>query len=188
MTSKAGPQEMGGMGRHSTVGSSQWGMAYLALLIVVAGIGIGLAAVGTLWQNTGQREKERELLFVGEQFRKAIRQYYEGSPGIKRYPMRLEDLLQDSRYPGIRRHLRQIYADPLMSRAQWGLVRAPDGGVMGVYSLADGAPIKQGSFKAGQANFEGKTGYAGWQFVYVPVGTQVVVVSGSTGLRQAKAR
>lgn len=164
---------MAGMERHSVVGKGQRGIAYLAMLLVVAGIGIGLASVGTVWQTASQRDRERELLFVGEEFRKAIQQYYEGSPGSKRYPNSLEDLLQDQRYPGVRRYIRQIYRDPMTGQAKWGLVRAPEGGIMGVYSLAVGTPAKQANFKASQAFFEGKSAYADWQFVYVPIGVQI---------------
>ena len=65
----------------------QLGLAYLALLIVVAAMGATLAATGTVWHQVQQREKERELLFVGERYRRAIQQYYESSFGEKKYPL-----------------------------------------------------------------------------------------------------
>jgi len=163
---------MGKMGRLTAVGRSQRGMAYLALLIAVAVMGVGLAATASLWHEARQREKERELLFVGEQFRRAIQQYYENSLGIKKYPMALEELLQDWRYPGTRRYLRQMYRDPLTNDAKWGLVMAPQGGIMGVYSLGKGVPIKQAGFEAILAALEGKQSYAEWGFIYIPASPQ----------------
>lgn len=144
------------------------GVAYLALLIVVAAMGAALAATGSLWHEVRQREKERELLFVGMQFRHAIRQYYESPAGQKKYPPTLEALLLDERTPAIRRYLRRPYRDPLTGSPEWGLVAAPQGGIMGVYSLAEGTPVKQANFPAELEWEEGKQSYAQWQFVYVP--------------------
>lgn len=152
-------------------GKRQQGFLFLALLIVIATMGVGLAAVGSLWHEAQKRAKERELLFVGTQYRRAIQQYYETSPGGKKYPPTLEALLLDERTPSIRRHLRRPYRDPLTNGAAWGLVNAPQGGIMGIYSLSDGKPVKQANFPA-QLNWEGgKTTYADWQFVYVPAAT-----------------
>ncbi|MCE9569957.1 MAG: type II secretion system protein [Rhodocyclales bacterium] len=150
-------------------GKREHGVAYLALLIGVAIVGVGVAAVGVVWSEVSQREKERELLFVGEQFRKGIQQYYESGVAEKKYPPTLEALLQDSRFPGIRRHLRQVYRDPMSGTTQWGLVRAPDGGVMGVYSLrTDVLAKKQTNFPPQLAGLEGKTKTSEWEFAYTP--------------------
>jgi hypothetical protein len=67
--------------------------------------------------------------------------YFQRSPGTaKRYPARLGDLLEDRRFLSRQRYLRRIYVDPMTGKAEWGLVQAPQGGVMGVYSLAEGKP------------------------------------------------
>lgn len=147
----------------------QRGFAYLGVLFAVALLGASLAAAGTLWQLEQRRERERELLFVGHQFRLAIARYYRETPGpIKAYPRRLEDLLRDTRYPNTVRHLRRIYRDPVTGDAQWGLVRAADGGISGVYSLSDAMPIKVAKFLVRDRGFEGKTRYSDWRFVHVP--------------------
>ena len=57
------------------------GFTYLALLIAVAITAGALAAAGGLYSHVSQREKERELLFIGEQFRQAIALYYWRTPG-----------------------------------------------------------------------------------------------------------
>lgn len=71
-----------------------------------------------------QREKEAALLEIGAQFREAMRSCYESALGtVKRHPVRLEDLLLDQRFEGIKRHLRRIYVAPLPRKADRGLSR-----------------------------------------------------------------
>ena len=145
------------------------GFTYLAVLLLIAISTAALAATGVVWHQAGQREKERELLFVGDQFRQAIRLYYESTPGgVKRYPTRLEDLLADPRQPTLQRYLRKIYRDPLTKENNWGIVRSPEGGIMGVYSLSEEAPLKIGNFRQVDQAFENKSKYAEWQFIYNP--------------------
>lgn len=147
----------------------QSGFTYLGVLFLVALMGLGMASFGTVASMQRKREKESELLFVGHQFRRAIELYYEGSPGgAKRYPPNLEALLQDPRTPGIRRHLRRIWRDPVSGKPQWGLVEAPGGGVMGVFSLSGEQPVKRASFDEADVDFEGKAAYSDWKFVYTP--------------------
>lgn len=149
-------------------GRAQRGFTYLALLLAVAVLGIGLAAVGELWSSVVQREKEAELLFAGGEFRRAIRSYYATSPGAQRYPQRLEELLEDKRFPFVRRHLRRLYRDPMTGKREWGLVQAPEGGIMGVHSLSQASALKTANFAAADRDLEGKARYAEWQFVYRP--------------------
>ena len=149
--------------------NSQRGFTYIGLLIIVMIMGAGLAAIGTFYSHAAQREKERELLFVGNQFRQAIESYYRRSPGTSVFPKSLDDLVEDKRFPMPQHHLRRIYRDPMTAGAQWGLVEAPGGaGIMGVRSLSEAPPIKTGNFDAADAAFEGAARYADWQFVYVP--------------------
>lgn len=149
--------------------SAQRGFTYLGLLFLIAVMGLALAATGTVASIDRQREKEKDLLFVGGQFRQAISRYYERSPGgLKQYPPNLEALLQDSRYPGTRRYLRKVYADPMTGKADWGLVEGPGGTLMGVYSLSNTKPLKVGNFNEVDHAFEGKPSYAEWKFVYIP--------------------
>ena len=147
------------------------GFTYLGLLVIVMIMGAALAATGTFFSHAAQREKERELLFVGDHFRQAIESYYRRSPGASAYPKTLDDLVEDKRFPMPQHHLRRIYRDPVTGSAQWALVEAPGGaGIMGVHSLSGEAPIKSGNFDARDAAFEGAAKYADWQFLYVPPG------------------
>ncbi len=147
----------------------QEGFTYLGLLAFVAIMGVGLLAVGEVWQTAQRREKERELLFIGDQFRRAIGQYYEHpAGGASRYPATLEDLLKDPRYPSTQRYLRKIYRDPIAGSTEWGVIRKPDGGIYGVYSLSEVEPLKHANFSLADKDFEGKAKYADWIFAYVP--------------------
>ena len=144
------------------------GFTYIGLLAAIVIMGIGLAAVGPVSSTLQFREKERELLFVGDQFRRAIASYYEKTPGgLKQYPKKLEELLRDNRYPNVQRHLRKIYIDPLTGKAQWGLVELPGIGITGVYSLSDLPPIKTANFPERYKAFQSAKKYSDWKFVYV---------------------
>lgn len=149
---------------------SQRGFTYVATLFAVAVIGVGLAAKGLQWHAAKQRDKETELLFVGEEFRKAIALYYYRTPGaVQEYPRSLEDLIEDNRYPGVQRYLRRIYRDPMTSKREWGLILTPNGRVMGVHSLSKDKPLKTAKFAPQHKAFAEKTSYLDWQFVFVPV-------------------
>lgn len=148
-----------------SAGRAQGGFVYVALLAVVAATGGLLAAFGEIASHAAQREKERELLFVGQQFRQAIASYYAKE---QRYPASLEDLLQDRRHPMPVRYLRRIYRDPVTGTTDWALVDAPGGGIMGVASRSKEKPVKSGNFALRDAAFENAASYAEWQFVHVP--------------------
>ena len=144
------------------------GFTYIGLLIGIALMSIALAGTGLVWHTETRREKERELLFVGDQFRRAIGSYYERSPGAKQFPKVLEDLLLDRRYPNTQRYLRRLYADPISGKAEWGLLRGPEGGIVGVHSLSAAEPLKIGGFPLKYEEFEGVEGYNEWRFKYLP--------------------
>jgi len=144
----------------------QHGFAYLTVLFIVAIMSGGLAVIGQVWQTSAVREREAELLHVGNEYRKAIERYYLAGPG--QYPRNLADLIKDPRQAGTVRHLRRIYPDPITGNPEWGLVKAPDGGIAGVYSLSDDSPLKIAGFSLRDAALEGKTKYSDWQFGYSP--------------------
>jgi len=139
----------------------------LGLLFVVALMGMAYAAAALLVQTTLKREREAELLFVGAEYRRAISAYFAASPpAARQFPRALEDLLRDPRYPDTRRHLRKLYADPLTRSLDWGLVKAPDGGITGVYSRSSHAPLKRANFPVGARSFAGATRYSEWLFAH----------------------
>lgn len=145
------------------------GFTYFGLLAIIAVMGVTLAGAGEVWHAAQRREKEQELLFIGNQFRQALKGYYENTPGNeRRYPSNLEDLLKDPRYPSTQRYLRRIYRDPVTGDARWGVLKGPDGEIYGVYSLSLEEPLKKANFSLADKNFEGKSKYADWVFMHVP--------------------
>lgn len=151
------------------------GYIYIWMLFAVMLAGVMLSAAGLVWQTEIKREKEQELLFIGDQFRQAIESYYSASQtavdGGSHYPETLEKLLKDERFPGIKRHLRKIYVDPLTNSRDWGLVKLEDGEIIGVYSLSTGTPIKRAHFPVEYAEFENTASYQDWKFVLTAAGS-----------------
>lgn len=141
-------------------------MAVLLALFLLA-----VSLQGIMWVHSTQarRERERELLMVGSEIRKAIGSYVESSSGTQRtWPPTLEALLDDRRSVVLRRHLRRVYADPITGRAEWGVVRAPDGGIAGVFSLSEDAPVRTGGRELARYGVEPAARYSAWLFVYQP--------------------
>lgn len=152
------------------------GFTYLLVLFFVALVGAGLAALSQMWVTAAQRDREADLLFAGNAYRQAIGRYYEATPGgIKSFPPTLEALLKDPRFPDARRHLREPYPDPMSGKADWVPIKAPQGGIMGVASASEEAPLKRKGFNGADRVFEEqaerlkeKLRYRDWEFVYVP--------------------
>jgi len=135
------------------------------LLILLAIISVGATATVQLGAITQRRSAEDELLHIGRQFRTALASYQTSTPaGMPRLPKELIDLTKDPRHPELRRHLRQIPIDPITGKAEWGVIRTPDGFVEGVHSLSDARPIKIANFEPDFAGFEGSENYSEWEF------------------------
>lgn len=158
----------------------QDGFTYLAILFFVAILGVGLAAIGEVWDTASRRDKERDLLQAGRELRDAIGHYY-AAPygGAARYPSSLEDLLRDNRVAGIRRHMRRIPIDPMTGKADWATLGAPGGGIAGVHSRSEEAPLKTANFDLGEDGFEGGKKYSEWRFMFVPE-TKATLPAGKT--------
>ncbi|WP_432719469.1 type II secretion system protein [Jeongeupia wiesaeckerbachi] len=146
----------------------QQGFGYIWVLMMVMVMGIYLGLVGDVWQNRLQREREQELLRVGDEIRLAIKGYtaIQGAEGTQ-YPKRLQDLVQDPRAPFPRRFLRRAYKDP-MTGEDWAYIGAPGGGFMGVYSKSAKIPLKQANFPPQFGGFADKKSFAEWQFAWWP--------------------
>ena len=140
------------------------GFTYLGVLFLLVLLGLGLAGTTELWSLASQRARERELLWIGNQYARALKSYHEQSPGIRQFPLRLEDLVEDRRFPMPRRHLRRLYLDPV-SRANWELILNADGRIGGVRSVSDDTPLKQAGFPLKWEDFNGRAKYSEWRFV-----------------------
>lgn len=143
----------------------QFGMAYLSLLIVL--FFLSLAATATLQVNSlmAQRAAEDELIDIGLQFKAALRSYANASlPHMNTYPSSLDELVKDTRFPVLKRHLRKVPIDPMIKQARWGLVHAKDGGIVGIFSLSEKKAIKVASFPEDLSKLEGTAFYREWIF------------------------
>ena len=141
------------------------GFAYLWLLLVIALMGVGFASVLELHQTSVRRDQEEQLLWIGRQYVAAIESYRGATvpASAAPYPAALDDLLKDPRFPGTKRHLRRVYADPLTGRAEWGFVRR-DGRIIAIHSLSATKPIKQAGFLPGEESFRAAEHYSDWVF------------------------
>ena len=158
------------------------GVVLLVLMIALALGGIALMAAVDVWSLARQRAQERELLFVGDQYRQAIQRYYFGAPAgsARSLPLSLANLLEDDRYPVPVRHLRRLYPDPITGSDDWGLLRVGDR-LSGVHSLSEKQPVKQAEFPPGYRFFEGLKSYRDWSFAVSPTGRPVLVMSSPAG-------
>jgi type II secretory pathway pseudopilin PulG len=145
----------------------QGGLVLLALLLTLQLGAIATLAGMEVWATTRQREREQQLLFVGDQYRRAIRSYYMSAPaGRPRVlPASLEDLLADDRFPTPVRHLRRLYPDPITGSNEWHLIYHR-GRILGVASASTAVPLKRTGFSPLYWHFEGKTSYREWEFLF----------------------
>lgn len=192
-------------GPHAAGALAQRGFTYIWMLLLIALMGIGLTVAADVQTTVSQRDREKELLAIGRQFRTALASYYEarlpasaaglpsgmgsGQPvsGLppaagganvpaaggqaalppqndpRGYPATLEELLKDERFPGVRRHLRKVFVDPMTGKAEWGLVQV-SGRIVGIHSLSTAVPIKQAGFEGDEQAFTGAQSYAEWVF------------------------
>jgi type II secretory pathway pseudopilin PulG len=145
------------------------GFTYLGLIILVTVIGLVGAATLKVDALLRRAAAEEELLEIGAAFGEALRTYAEATPkGQPAQPPSLQDLLKDPRVPGVRRHLRKIFVDPLTGKAEWGIVWANPGdrrGVLAVYSLSKAKPLKVANFDKRFSGFENKKHVSDWKFV-----------------------
>jgi type II secretory pathway pseudopilin PulG len=132
------------------------GYTFIAVLALLAVCMLGVSLAAPVWSQQVKREREQELLRIGALYAQALASYRDASPGsLKQYPPRLEALLLDTRYVGVQRHLRKLYADPMNPGQPWGLVLDAEQRIVGVYSLSEEAPLAEGSARR----------YSDWKFI-----------------------
>jgi type II secretory pathway pseudopilin PulG len=143
---------------------SESGLILIGVLVMLALAALFAVQTGQRLADSRQRDNEEELLHIGEQYRAAIESYWRLSPATARaLPSRLQDLVEDNRFPQPRRHLRKLYADPLAPESPWGIVKQGNA-VIGVYSQADGVPFRQTGFSEAQRGFDNAGSYSDWRF------------------------
>lgn len=152
-------------GLHHRHEPRQTGVVLLAALVFLFITTLGATALIDLQRTQAQREKEAQLLFVGDQFRRAIKSYYSTMPAGKSraLPGSVDDLLEDPRFSVPIRHLRRLYVDPMTGQPDWVLVQGA-GGIMGIHSRSTASTFKRKDFAVQNRQFEGKKTYADWVF------------------------
>ena len=150
--------------RSITTRHAERGAVLLMVLVLIALMSLNAAmALGGIGR-VSQRSSEEELLFVGEQYRKAIESYWLQAPGgMRQWPRKLEDLVEDNRFPKPMRHLRKLYRDPMDPNQSWGLIQV-GAGIVGVYSQSAGEPFRVTGFPDSQRGFENARRYSDWAF------------------------
>ena len=153
-------------GRHF---GDERGAALLIVLVMVVVLGLTIGIAGSSWKSVAQRAREAELLWRGDQYRLAIKSFFEAKNGRGGglFPQNLEDLVKDPRAPGVVRHIRRLYPDP-MTGGDWVLIKDQAGRITGVRSGSDLEPFKQNGFPEEYKKFEGAGSYSSWEFVFEP--------------------
>ena len=146
----------------------QRGAILIMLLVMVVILGLTARMAGQSWQSTMQRAREADLLWRGQQYQQAIASYYSVKHGPqKMLPAKLEHLLRDPRFPGVVRHLRKLYDDP-MTGGEWQLVTDPAERIIGVHSSSELEPFQKEGFPKALEKLQGKESYSAWEFVFEP--------------------
>jgi type II secretory pathway pseudopilin PulG len=145
------------------------GVVLLGVLAFIFMTSLAASALVNSFQQAAKRENEEQLLFAGDQFRKAIVSYYNTVPpgGARSLPPSLDALLQDNRLASPRQHLRRMYPDPMTGTNDWELITV-QGRVAGVRSRSVGQPLKKAGFPKMYQAFEAAQTYADWQFAVSP--------------------
>jgi type II secretory pathway pseudopilin PulG len=133
-------------------------------------LSLAMQGVMTYVSQQAQRGREQDMLRIGQAYLQAIGAYYESTPGgTKQWPRKLEDLVEDRRFLTVKRHLRDLYPDPITRALDWELVRTPDGGISGIRSRSKAAPIRTIPIELDGVTLAPASSYSDWQFVYQPV-------------------
>lgn len=147
------------------------GYTYLFVMFLVVLTGLAATVATHQWKTEIRREREEELLFRGDQIREAIGLYYlTARAGFNAYPRSLDDLVKDPNSSATRRYLRQPYKDPITGE-DFELIKEGDA-LKGVRSKSTAAPLKTGNFPPQYQDFNDKTSYHDWTFIYQPSGLQ----------------
>ena len=144
------------------------GVVLMGLVVLLALGGVAATQFAESAATATQREREAELLWVGQQYRQALESYYRASPGLaKHLPVSFDELLRDARFLQPVRHLRRLYPDPMHPEVPWGTLRRGSQ-IIGVYSQSGAEPLRRTGFAAGLESFEGANQYSDWRFMFVP--------------------
>ena len=147
--------------------SSEKGYTLVAVIVAIGVMSILMAAAVPVWRHVMKREKEKELLFRGNQYIEAIDRYYRK---FGRLPIQLEELLKT-------KCIRKLYTDPMTKDGKWELINFRGGlpedrrrlpGAESSQPLATNSIIGVYSKSKDKSIFiyQGKSQYNQWKFSY----------------------
>jgi type II secretory pathway pseudopilin PulG len=146
----------------------QRGVILIALLLMLVLVGVGALGAAEIWATTLKREREVELLWVGDQYRAAIASYWKATPGPRKIlPSSISQLLNDDRFPNAVHHLRAAYRDPMAEDVDFEPV-VINNALVGVHSTSKDTPMKQAQFPRRYQQFADAQDYSQWQFIFIP--------------------
>ena len=141
------------------------GFVLIGVVFLTFVVSITLVALARLWEADAQRDKERELLWSGRQFGKALASYAFATPeGESTMPRSLDQLLLDTRVEPPLRHLRRLPVDPMTGTFEWGTVRSGDGAITAVHSTSRMRPLAPDGFWPEERPFANAKEYSQWVF------------------------
>ncbi len=147
---------------------SEAGFTFIAVLIMVVVMGIMLGAIGQSVSVVMKREREKELIFRGLQYRDAIERWSKKGVPLKDLKDLVEPTVSSNASASKDRFLRKLYKDPITG-GEWKTLPTPPDPVQGIWGVASKSsdePFKQGDFPEVIKDFKGKTKYSDWEFVY----------------------
>lgn len=89
------------------------GYTLLILMFAVAVLSIGLMVAFPVWETQINREREKELIFRGNQYIEAVRLFQQKYPGS--FPHSLKELHEE-------KCIRRLYEDPMTKHGRWNLI------------------------------------------------------------------
>jgi len=137
---------------------SEAGFTFIAALIMVVVMGIMLGAIGQSVSVIMQREREKELIFRGLQYRDAIERWSKKGVPLKDLKDLVEPTVSNNVSASKDRLLRKLYKDPITG-GEWKTLPTPPDPVQGIWGVASTSseePYKQGDFPEVIKAFEGK--------------------------------
>jgi type II secretory pathway pseudopilin PulG len=110
------------------------GYALVILMMIATLMLVALtAALPSIYQE-GQREREDELLFRGNEYARAIALFYRQ---FRRYPVSVNELLSTNGF----RFLRRPYTDPMTRGGKWRFIHAgPNGAILDSRTMGSNSP------------------------------------------------
>lgn len=153
----------------TSVRERQRGYLMAASLLLLLLMGLFTLTLVRKWEHEDRAAKERDLLWIGAQFRGALASYAIATPvGMTDAPRQLEELLRDRRGPQEIQHLRRLYLDPMTGKADWGVVRSARGTIAGVHSTSQGKPMARDGLWPVERQFADAKRYFDWVFAPSP--------------------